>query len=82
MSVLNDSMRSADRLFREAQGTYICYLDGDDFYTDPYKLQKQADILDADTEKKYVACGHNGCFYWQSTGKTRPDLKSPSGNVA
>lgn len=22
------------RLFREAQGTYICYLDGDDFYTD------------------------------------------------
>ena len=60
------------RLFREAQGTYICYLDGDDFYTDPYKLQKQADILDADTEKKYVACGHNGCFYWQSTGKTRP----------
>ena len=60
------------RLFREAQGTYICYLDGDDFYTDPYKLQKQADILDADTERKYVACGHNGCFYWQSTGKTRP----------
>ena len=61
-----------DRFFREAQGTYICYLDGDDFYTDPYKLQKQADILDADTEKKYVACGHNGCFYWQSTGKTQP----------
>ena len=26
----------------------------------------------AHTEKKYVACGHNGCFYWQSTGKTRP----------
>src|SRR5699024_6924808 len=34
--------------------------------------QKQADILDADTEHKYVGCGHNGCYYWESTGKTEP----------
>ena len=60
------------RLFREAKGSYVCYLDGDDFYTDPYKLQKQADILDADTAHRYVACGHNGCYYWESTGKTKP----------
>ena len=60
------------RLFREAKGEYVCYLDGDDFYTDPYKLQKQADILDADTAHRYVACGHNGCYYWESTGKTKP----------
>ncbi len=38
------------RLFREARGEYICYLDGDDFYTDVHKLQKQADILDADVK--------------------------------
>ena len=60
------------RLFYEAKGSYVCYLDGDDFYTDDRKLQKQADILDADTGHKYVACGHNGCYYWQSTGKTQP----------
>ena len=60
------------RLFREARGEYICYLDGDDFYTDVHKLQKQADILDADTAHTYVACGHNGCYYWQSTGETKP----------
>ena len=60
------------RLFREAKGQYVCYLDGDDFYTDPHKLQKQADILDADTQHQYVACGHNGCYYWESTGKTKP----------
>ena len=60
------------RLFREAKGEYVCYLDGDDFYTDPYKLQKQVDILDADTAHRYVACGHNGCYYWESTGKTKP----------
>ena len=29
-------------------------------------------ILDADTAHKYVACGHNGCYYWQSTGETKP----------
>ena len=28
--------------------------------------------MDADTAHKYVACGHNGCYYWQSTGKTQP----------
>ena len=60
------------RLFYEAKGSYVCYLDGDDFYTDDRKLQKQADILDADTGHKYVACGHNGCYYWQSTGDTKP----------
>ena len=43
--------------FYEAKGSYVCYLDGDDFYTDDRKLQKQADILDADTGHKYVACG-------------------------
>ena len=60
------------RLFSEACGEYICYLDGDDFYTDVHKLQKQVDILDADTAHTYIACGHNGCYYWQSTGKTQP----------
>ena len=69
------------RLFYEAKGSYVCYLDGDDFYTDDRKLQKQADILDADTAHKYVACGHNGCYYWQSTGKTQP-IEKPSGMCA
>ena len=60
------------RLFYEARGEYVSYLDGDDFYTDDHKLQKQADVLDADTEHKYIGCGHNGCYYWESTGKTVP----------
>lgn len=60
------------RLFYEAKGEYVSYLDGDDFYTDDHKLQKQVDVLDADVEHKYVGCGHNGCYYWESTGKTVP----------
>ena len=60
------------RLFYEAKGQYVCYLDGDDFYTDVHKLQKQADILDADTEHKYVGCGHNGCYYWRAPARPNP----------
>lgn len=38
------------------EGTYIALLDGDDFWTDPYKLQRQADFLDANPD--FVACYH------------------------
>lgn len=42
----------------EASGAkYIACLDGDDFYTDDYKLQKQVDFLEAHIE--YAACFHN-----------------------
>lgn len=36
---------------------YITCLDGDDFYTDEYKLQKQVDFLE--THSEYAACFHN-----------------------
>ena len=41
---------AANRLniFKEARGEYCCFLDGDDHYTDKGRLQKMADVLDAD----------------------------------
>lgn len=43
-------------LICSASGEYIAYLEGDDFWCDPDKLQKQCDFLDANPS--YIACFH------------------------
>ncbi|HZF62877.1 MAG TPA: glycosyltransferase [Chitinophagaceae bacterium] len=44
-----------------AKGDYIALLDGDDFWTSPFKLQKQAAFLDAHGECSM--CFHNACTF-------------------
>jgi glycosyltransferase involved in cell wall biosynthesis len=47
-------------LMSESKGEYITYLDGDDYFTDPYKLQKQVDFLDNNLDYVMTFTGYWG----------------------
>lgn len=54
------------RVIEASNAKYITCLDGDDFYTDEYKLQKQVDFLE--THPEYAACFHN-TWYADENGR-------------
>jgi glycosyltransferase involved in cell wall biosynthesis len=49
--------------FSRARGKYIALCEGDDYWTDPYKLQKQVDFLEKN--ENYSACFHEVSMFDQ-----------------
>lgn len=62
------------RVIEASQAKYVTCLDGDDYYTDEHKLQKQVDFLEAHPE--FVACFHNVMNVIEATGEQSPFLPS------
>ncbi len=72
-------------LIKNSKGKYIAFFEGDDYWTDPYKLQYQVDFLEANPD--YGLVFTDADFLYERNGKLIPAYdktfrkRIPTGNV-
>lgn len=66
-----------DIVFPLVKGEYVALCEGDDYWIDPCKLQKQVDFLDAHSD--YSICFHPVNVKWEE--KSQPDELFPNDNL-
>lgn len=57
-------------ILKEVKGKYLAQCEGDDYWTDPHKLQKQVGFLESHPD--YSMCFHQGRIHYE--GKNIPDV--------
>ena len=60
-----------ERVHSRLNSKYIAYCEGDDYWTDEFKLQKQVDFLEANPD--YTVCFHPVKIVYQDFGFNKPD---------
>lgn len=61
------------------RGKYIAMCEGDDYWTDPHKLQRQVDFLESHPE--YSLSTENGTVLFMGTGECRPFSTEPERDI-
>jgi len=70
--------KNSMRTFKVCRGKYIALCEGDDYWTDPNKLQMQVDFLES--HKDYVICVHNCMRIYEDCTK-KPHPRSDLTNI-
>ena len=65
--------RVSVRLLRRCTAKYVTFLEGDDYWTDPYKLQKQVDFLERHPECSL--CFHNAEMFYEDGSQPSINLR-------
>jgi len=67
------------KTLNECTGKYIALCEGDDYWTDPYKLQKQVDFLEENEE--YAGAAHQAQVIFEDSKKAARNFKEVNKSV-